>query len=192
MSTCAKHQIRISGFIVGSILFNSKETKIYHIHSDFTMCEWVHMLQLKIYASIGAIGLVGPQDITQAKLNWLGLGACRVYVPENFPICINKDYLWGYLSNNFESEPVVMEAANNGWARIFAPRFPTWSNLKLLEGVQCRGDGTIWHLGQFDTDHARRTIWHLGQFDTKDNLTPSCKIGQFDTNHAGKTIWHRG
>ena len=25
---------------------------------------------------------------------------------------------------------------------------------------------TIWHLGQFDTDHARRTIWHLGQFDT--------------------------
>ena len=152
--------------LVGSILFNSKETKIYHIHSDFTMCEWVHMLQLKMYASIGAIGLVGPQDITQAKLNWLGLGACGVYVPENFPICINKDYLWGYLSNNFESEPVVMEAANNGWARIFAPRFPTWSNLKLLEGVQCRGDGTIWHLGQFDTDHARRTIWHLGQFDT--------------------------
>ena len=29
-----------------------------------------------------------------------------------------------------------------------------------------KGDGTIWHLGQFDTDHARRTIWHLGQFDT--------------------------
>ena len=25
---------------------------------------------------------------------------------------------------------------------------------------------TIWHLGQFDTDHARRTIWHRGQFDT--------------------------
>ena len=25
---------------------------------------------------------------------------------------------------------------------------------------------TIWHLGQFDTNHARRTIWHLGQFDT--------------------------
>ena len=25
---------------------------------------------------------------------------------------------------------------------------------------------TIWHLGQFDTDHARRTIWHLGLFDT--------------------------
>ena len=36
---------------------------------------------------------------------------------------------------------------------------------------------TIWHLGQFDTDHARRTIWHLGQFDTTDNLTP-------------RTIWH--
>ena len=53
-----------------SIIVNlQKETKIYHIHSDFTMCEWVHMLQLKIYASIGAIGLVGPQDITQAKLN---------------------------------------------------------------------------------------------------------------------------
>ena len=26
--------------------------------------------------------------------------------------------------------------------------------------------GTIWHLGQFDTNHARRTIWHLGQFVT--------------------------
>ena len=25
---------------------------------------------------------------------------------------------------------------------------------------------TIWHLGQFDADHARRTIWHRGQFDT--------------------------
>ena len=32
--------------------------------------------------------------------------------------------------------------------------------------IQIYGDGTIWHLGQFDTDHARRTIWHLGQFDT--------------------------
>ena len=51
---------------------------------------------------------------------------------------------------------------------------------------------TIWHLGQFDTDHARRTIWHRGQFDTEDNLTPSCKIGQFDTDHARRTIWHRG
>ena len=58
-----------------------------------------------------------------------------------------------------------------------------WDNLTLR---------TIWHLGQFDTDHARRTIWHLGQFDTEDNLTPSCKIGQFDTDHAGRTIWHSG
>ena len=49
---------------------------------------------------------------------------------------------------------------------------------------------TIWHLGQFDTDHAGRTIWHLGQFDTADNLTPSGKIGQFDTIMQNRTIWH--
>ena len=104
---------------------------------------WFHNVRVGPYASI--------EDI---RINWRNRScwASRYYsgkveltrirrlqgVTEKLLICINKDCLWGSLSNNFESEPVVMEAANNAWARIFAPRFPTWSNLKLLERVQCR------------------------------------------------------
>ena len=87
--------------------------------------------------------------------------------------------------------------ATKYWDIVGKTKLGWWDNLTPR---------TIWHLGQFDTDHARRTIWHLGQFDTimqnrtiwhrpckEDNLTPRTiwHLGQFDTIMQNRTIWHR-
>ena len=144
---------------------------------------WFHNVRVGPYASIEDIRINWRNRSCWASRYYSGkveLTRIRRLQGVKFHICRNKDCLWGSLSNHFESEPVA--AANNGWARIFAPRFPTWSNLKFLERVQCRSSWFL--LGNYFWDSLysayyayyasitlNRSRWDSDITQTKSDLT---------------------
>ena len=72
---------------------------------------------------------------------------------------------WPSSANDWQSLSDFNRAAFAGWKWIGKDGM-LYLQLTIWRWWDNLTPRTIWHLGQFDTNHARRTIWHLGQFDT--------------------------